>query len=152
MEDNIHPVVELLLARMKSNPEEFGWGEERWDYIIEMVMRISSDEERKALEAARRPIYLDEAHKWMMDELLNGEERRAVAERDLMTANRTTNRASQVAAIATLGQYQNAIGTYTTASSQPLEAMRIQANGELEIGGEKLDAGMIRKMKKALGL
>jgi hypothetical protein len=175
MEDNIHPVVELLLARMKSNPEEFDCPEGRWEHVFEMVREHGSDEERRAIEAARRPIYLDEAHRWMMDELLNGDERRAEAERTLMAANRTPQANAQLSAIANLGRYQNAAGTYATGAplslqnavtgigtatpSQPLfvstsgqEAMRIQANGELEIGGEKLDAGMIRKMKKALGL
>ena len=159
MADNIHPVVELLLARMESNPEEFGWAESRWGYLLGQVEECSSDEERRAIKAALRPIHLDEAHKWMMDELFNGDERRAEAERNLMAANRTAQAVAQLNASANLSQYQNAIGISTQTPSQSLvintagqEAMRIQANGQLNIGGETLDAGMLKKMKSALGL
>ena len=159
MSEERHPVVELLIARMESNPEEFGWGEGRWDHLLGQVEEYSSDEERRAIRAALRPIHLDKAHEWMMDELFNGDERRAEAERKLMAANRTAQALGSISTVANLGQYQNGVGIGTTTTSQPLiintsgqEAMRIQANGELEIGGEKLDAGMIRKMKKALGI
>jgi hypothetical protein len=159
MSDNIHPVVELLLARIESNPEEFGWTESRWGYLLVQVEEYSSDEERRAIRAALRPIHLDELHQRMMDELFNGDERRAEAERNLMAANRTAQALGSISTIANLGQYQNAIGISTQTPSQSLvintagqEAMRIQANGQLNIGGETLDAGMLKKMKSALGL
>jgi hypothetical protein len=76
-----------------------------------------------------------------------------------MAANRTAQAVAQLNASANLSQYQNAIGIGTQTPSQSLvintagqEAMRIQANGQLNIGGETLDAGMLKKMKSALGL
>jgi hypothetical protein len=62
-------------------------------------------------------------------------------------------------ASANLSQYQNAIGISTQTASQSLvintagqEAMRIQANGQLNIGGETLDAGLLRQIKNKLGI
>lgn len=84
MEDKkLHAMVELLLARMESNPEEFTLEEDRWGYPITTVEEYGSPEDTAALKKKLRGIRLDEAHKWMMDELLNGEERRR-GEREMM--------------------------------------------------------------------
>lgn len=80
MEDKLHPLTELMLARMKSHPEEFN--EEhtlsgfRWEYALDIVHRYGSDADKQAMHEGLRPIRLGEAHEWAMDELLNGEERR----------------------------------------------------------------------------
>lgn len=76
MSENIHEVVKLLLARMKSHPEEFASGSSRWGWMVSDVMDHASDEERAALKEALRPIRLQEIHEHMMDELCNGDERR----------------------------------------------------------------------------
>lgn len=164
MSEELHPVVDLMLARMKSNPEEFAdrYGG-RWSDTLMQITDCGSDAEIEAIREGTRSIILDRAHAQAMDELLNGDERRAKADRDLMTANRTANRTAQAVAqlnaSANLSQYHNAIGIGTHSPSQPLtvntagqEAMRITANGNLNIGGETLDADMIKKMKSALGL
>lgn len=75
-EDNIHEVVKLLLARMKSHPEEFASGASRWGWMVGDVMDHCSDEERTALKEGLRPIRLQEIHEHVMDELCNGDERR----------------------------------------------------------------------------
>lgn len=76
--NNVHSVVELLLARMKSNPEEFTHDSAgRWEYTLDAVEKYGSAEDKAALAGEMRSICLNEAHGWMMDELLNGEERRA---------------------------------------------------------------------------
>lgn len=93
MEDNtIHPLVELVLARMKSHPEEFcghvpspsdvfSHGNDRWWRAREIIQSVGTEHEKEVYRAAIREITMDAAQEWMIDELLNGEERRR-AERD----------------------------------------------------------------------
>ena len=83
-EDNIHPVVRLLAARMESHPEEFYFrpdaatpDDARWEGIIDWVRRRASSEE---LSVLNKP-YLDAAHEVALEELMNGPERRAEKER-----------------------------------------------------------------------
>ncbi len=78
MSDNIHPAVRLLAKRMESHPEEFGSDTGgRWATIIHNLMEFATPEEKLLLRKAR----MDEIHEDVIDELLNGEERRAEAER-----------------------------------------------------------------------
>lgn len=72
----MHEVVQLLLARMKSHPEEFAMVPSRWDWMLSGAMDHGSDEERAALKKGLRPIRLQAVHELMLDELCNGEERR----------------------------------------------------------------------------
>ena len=83
MADKLHDVVKLLLARMDSHPEEFERGMSRWAWMVEGVMTNCSEEERAALHAGLRPIRLKQLHEDVMDELLNGEERRRKEQDDL---------------------------------------------------------------------
>ena len=80
MEDKLHPLTELMLARMKSHPEEFEDGiltyGARWDRAMHEIEKYGSDADKQAMHEGLRPIRLGEAHTWAMDELLNGEERR----------------------------------------------------------------------------
>lgn len=83
MEDELHDVVKLLLARMETHPEEFGSDlvsngslEARWWSVIREVREYGTKTERLAIESAMRKIRLQRAHEMMMDELCNGEERR----------------------------------------------------------------------------
>lgn len=72
--DNVHPVVQLLATRMESHPEEFTRG--RWGMWVSALMEIATPEEKLLLRKAR----MDEIHNEVMDELLNGEARRAEEE------------------------------------------------------------------------
>lgn len=87
--EELHPVVELLLARMKSHPEEFmdeymfselepvtHYGNGRWEAVLRVVCKNANEAELEAVNEALRPIRLNQAHEHMMDELCNGEERR----------------------------------------------------------------------------
>lgn len=65
----MHPAIELLIARMKSNPEEFIRGE--WDMEEGNCMAHANEEELAALKATRRTITLDGIHKLIMKHLLN---------------------------------------------------------------------------------
>jgi len=87
MEDDFHDVVNLLLKRMESHPEEFEVSSveergvvsdhDRWWRVMDKVLDHGTDEEKAAVRAGLREIKLNAAHKIMMDELLNGDERRA---------------------------------------------------------------------------
>lgn len=82
MADEPHEVVKLLLARMESHPEEFEGGmsnrHTRWRRALEDVFSNLTGEEAKPLKSALSKIRLDEIHKNVMEELLNGDERRAM--------------------------------------------------------------------------
>jgi hypothetical protein len=156
MEDEIHPVVDLMLARMKSNPEEFAerYGG-RWSDILMQITDCGSDAEIEAIREGTRSIILDKAHTQAMDELLNGDERRAKADRDLMTANRTPQAVAQTTAYANLRQYQNAAGTYTTGAPLSLQntvTSAVTSVNSIQIGNEQLDESTLTKIKKALGI
>ena len=120
MEDKLHPLTELMLARMKSHPEEFEDGiltyGARWDRAIHEIEKYGSDADKQAMHEGLRPIRLGEAHEWAMDELLNGEERRrkqrdeeeeyerrmSAAQQQIM-ANQYPNQASPYGALSGLG-------------------------------------------------
>lgn len=76
MEDKIHPVVRLLAARMESHPDEFFTGN-RWEKWMDQLESVITEEERVLL----RKYKMDRMHEEVMDELLNGDERRAEAAR-----------------------------------------------------------------------
>jgi hypothetical protein len=87
MTNEIHPVVELLIARMESHPEEFkddylmsevspANGSGRWLRATQAIQDHGSKRDVEALNAALSKIYMQYIHEWTMDELLNGEDRR----------------------------------------------------------------------------
>lgn len=88
MEDKeLHPVVQLLLARMKSHPEEFWdeyllsevspvYGPGRWDSALRAIQNNASEQDLAALNEALGAIRMEQIHNAVLDELLNGEERR----------------------------------------------------------------------------
>ena len=156
MSEELHPVVDLMLARMKSNPEEFAerYGG-RWSDILTHITDCGSDAEVEAIREGTRSIILDRAHAQAMDELLNGDERRAKAERNLMAANRTAQAVAQLNASANLSQYQNAAGTYTTGAPLSLQNAvtgTVTPVNSIQLGNEQLDESTLTKIKKALGI
>ena len=93
MADEVHPVVELLIARMESHPEEFKddymmsevrptAGSGRWLLATQAIQDHGSKRDVEALNAALSKIYMQYIHEWTMDELLNGEDRRREEEED----------------------------------------------------------------------
>lgn len=82
MTDEPHDVVKLLLTRMESHPEEFKSPEDRWDRILVEVLEYANEAEVSPLNAKLRDIRLAELHEDMMDELLNGPERRRMEEEE----------------------------------------------------------------------
>jgi hypothetical protein len=179
-----HAVVRLLLKRMESHPEEFKRNTlpsaDRWNSIVSDVIEWGNEADTNAINAALRNIRLGEAHEDMMDELVNGPERRRKVEEEIeyerqmvMQSALAQQQAVQQKLAAqqnAYGQYQNQLGQYQNAAgaqglgigtqspSQPLvigtgkEAMRIQANGDIQIGNETLNEGLLKNIKKALKL
>jgi hypothetical protein len=152
---------------MESHPEEFDRHEDiygdRWSSIVADILEYGNQDDISAVRAALRDIRLGEAHEDMMDELLNGDDRRRKEESDREYEKQLTMQMHQQMQQTSI--YQNQAGTYRSAlgignvtPSHPLvinspngtEAMRITANGQLNIGGETLDAGIIKKIKGAL--
>ena len=79
MTNNIHPVVELLAARMESNPEEFAPdGEGRWARWLDELIPFVTEAERVLLRGPMMQTY----HEEVLDELMNGPDKRRKAEED----------------------------------------------------------------------
>lgn len=81
MEDNIHPAVKLLIARMESNPEEFCNlldddypSESRWRRVMNLIMSYGSKEEKDLIDDKLSAIVMNDAHEEIMRKLLKGEE------------------------------------------------------------------------------
>lgn len=164
MEDNgLHPVVDLLISRMKSHPEEFYIGLEpespyaiktvplssRWTTILNHVERFANEEELAALKDAMRHIRLDEAHEKALDELLNGPERRAEEEKE---RERTRVMMQQAAMQKQQSYLQQASGVLGLGNQIPTTPLNVTRTPSLQIGNETLDAGMIDQIKRKLGL
>lgn len=81
MADNTenHPLVDLMLERMKSHPEEFEDQCTRWDEALSAIQTFAPESQKELIRQAQSNILLDVAYREAMDELLNGEQRRAEA-------------------------------------------------------------------------
>ena len=158
MADNIHPVVELLVARMESHPEEFepnGGG--RWAEWLDRLIPFVTEEERVML----RGHMMQEIHEEVMDELLNGDERRAeeqrrIKEAEMRRAQQMQGQLQQANAMlqsqqaATLGSTS---GIYLNNLQNSVTSTQLQVqSGNMRLGDETLDAGMLKQIKKKLGL
>lgn len=109
MEDNVHDVVKLLLARMESHPEEFRdpyllqdfvsvtWNG-RWEVALRAIKDNGSEQDLEALNKALGAIRMNQIHEWTMDELCNGDERRRKHQEEA-EANRQRYAGSQVSAL-----------------------------------------------------
>ena len=82
MADEPHDVVKLLLARMKSHPEEFSLKSpsyhDRWYNHLNEIHAHGNEADKAALAEKIRDIRLSEIHEQVMDELFNGPERRRI--------------------------------------------------------------------------
>lgn len=132
MADEMHDVVKLLLKRMESHPEEFGHGVSRWGWMLENVLENCSKEEGAALHAGLRPIRLQQIHEHVMDELLNGEERRyreqeeAEYEKQLLQQAKTAK-----AVLRSQQQAQQVTGPF----GKPLVSVRHPTSSDMEKNG-----------------
>jgi hypothetical protein len=172
MADNIHEVVKLLAARMESHPEEFPISSRgqlpiggRWETWIAQMGWYLNEAERELIFGKVKEAIFQRIHEEVLDELLNGEQRRAEekAAHDAEVQRLLGQARAQVKAqrgyANQAGAYQNVIGTGTAIPSQQLvigttgnEAMHITANSGLKIGNETLNEGMLKQIRRKLGL
>jgi hypothetical protein len=93
MADEVHPVVELLIARMESHPEEFrddylmsevraSISSERWLRAIHAIRDHGLKQDVEALNVALSKIRMQQIYEWTVDELINGDDRRRAEEED----------------------------------------------------------------------
>lgn len=116
-----HPLVDLMLARMDSNPEEFDGGIGRWAPAVADIEEYALPEQAALIKAKIAAIRLDAAHHRAMDELLNGEERRR----------------------------QAALLQGVPSRSIWLSDTDLQPT-QIKLGNETLDEGLLKKIKGAL--
>ena len=98
MNKDYHPLVLLMLARIKSYPEEFEVDPiessfpERWGSMLMAIEEYACEEGKRLVSEAVNAVRMDQAHRYAMDELLNGNERRAEAkaETDNLMASLTS--------------------------------------------------------------
>ena len=151
-----HPLVDLMLARMDTHPEEFGGSSNRWAVTLMDINECALPEQAALVTAKLNAIKLDKAHHWAMDELLNGEERRRQQEHAKLMENAHIQQMMQ-SKTQTLQQqlqgYQNTAnnlqGSYPPGSW--LSAADVQP-AQLKLGSETLDEGLLKKIKGALKL
>lgn len=164
MEDNeVHPLVELMLKRMESHPEEFEgnlaseYSEDvyRWNTALNEIIEYGSEADKTALHAGLREVRLEAAHRWALDELLNGLNRRKEEEQKQPAANTSIIQAQMAKAQAHIAQsqaqaqMQNALGAYGQYANT---LASVTNNSTLQLGDEKIDATLIKKIKGALGI
>lgn len=150
MSEGMHEVVKLLIARMKSHPEEFRHGASRWVWMVNDAMDHGSAEECAALKEALRPIRLREVHEHVMDELCNGDERRRKEEEERKYYLQQAAGAQQYANVSQslLGQP----GQFITDYDHATQTMRIKDTHTKQITSVSADSGMFATIKKALGV
>jgi hypothetical protein len=161
----LHPVVKLLLKRMESHPEEFDRHEEiygdRWSSIVADILEYGNQDDISAVRAAMRDIRLGEAHEDMMDELLNGDDRRRKEEADReyekqlvqqMQQQQYQQMVQQQGLTAAQAPYFGSFGNTSSSQMLTLAPTNFASDSTLNIGGETLDAGMLKKIKGALGI
>jgi len=93
MSEEPHAVVRLLLKRMESHPEEFKrikmFGS-RWSEYVNDIEELGSEADKAAIGKAMQNIRMNEIHEAVMDELVNGPERRREEEETQQQAARAS--------------------------------------------------------------
>lgn len=169
-EPELHPVVQLIIKRMESHPEEFHHGGvnlNRWWHIIDSIREFARDHDKKAFDAAYAKLRMDALYEEAVDELMNGDERRAEEMRQAEEDKRRYAQQSQVMQSIHQSKLTGAIQNpylNAAAGAQALNYPRLSAaydpiTDTYGLGGTKLTAdqvadnpGLISSMKKALGL
>jgi hypothetical protein len=169
-----HDVVKLLVARMESHPEEFeSDGEGRWAQWLDELIPFTTEAERVLL---RGPMMQD-IHERVLDELMNGPERRRkeAEERELIMKSALAQQQSVQQQLAAQQQqlqgYRNAVGqrgaydydldryrnaTATGIAGQGPSLKAVGTTGTLPVAnggtGAILPVSAINQIKQALGI
>lgn len=167
MDTELHPVVQLLLKRMESHPEEFEDGitardtytsikPSRWYHAIEAVKDHGTKADKAALNAALGKIYMDEAHRWTMDELCNGEERRRQSQVEAEAQKLKQYALQQRLAQTQINQYNQLQNANVNTDIIPVstDIIPVSNGGTLTtaIPPREWTDGAVESVKKALGL
>ena len=155
MANEPHEAVTLLLARMKSHPEEFARSANpRWEPYVDLVNSYGNEKDTAAINAGMRDIRLAEVHAGVMEELCNGPERRAKEEADREYERRLmVKQAMQTSQYANLGQasinqYANAHAAIGQYQNQLLGPGIMGTSSNLMIQDEMLGAPTLKGLKK----
>ena len=159
MTNNIHPVVELLAARMESHPEEFEEGlSHRWGVWMSRLAPFVTEAERVLL---RGPVMQD-IHEEVLDELMNGPERRAEEQRKRDEEVQRHIAQQQAAQQHQLQRYQNAVGQrgvydvdrdmYRNAQTLGLSGQSPMVTSGTLTTQPTLSKSAINQIKQALGI
>jgi hypothetical protein len=141
----LHPAVELLLARMESHPEEFAAKEKvyatnsrigKMTSLYGDILNRASEKEAVLLRAAMNKIQLDVLHNDLMDELLNGEDRRAEEQKENGYEAELIRKQLAAQVNNPLQSYGQALGLAPGQYSQAVhnEMLRINSHGSMGIG------------------
>ena len=169
MADEPHEVVTLLLKRMESHPEEFRIGDgpfhDRWYDHVNGIHAYGSEADKAAMAAGLRKIRLAEIHEKVMDELLNGDERRRKAKEEaeyelnlskslLLTKQQQMQQAQQQQLQGYRNAYANKLGAYDADLDMYRNAVTHIAGAGPSVGttgtGVTLASSAINQIKKAL--
>ena len=99
MNESFHPAVQLMLARMATNPEEFRPQSHRWGSTLDSMLDAASPEERCALETKIHRFRMDALHEQIMSELLDGNQKSQGADTTMRTALLTYSAVSPPAGV-----------------------------------------------------
>ena len=149
MEDNqeLHPAVKLLLARMDSHPEEFaGRGNYRWESIYSDINHVASQSEKQAMKAKLREIKMGAIHKRMMEQLLteDTEAEEHEYERRVLTALQLQQQAQSAA-------LQNSMPLHNYQNAYPPAGSYLQLPSG-SFGKPMTGIGLVEKIKTGLGI
>jgi hypothetical protein len=162
-----HDVVKLLAARMESHPEEFPVNPNgqlpimgRWAPWLAQAEHLMDDAERTLLYAKAKEAIFQRIHEEVLDELMNGPERRRkeAEEREsimqsALAKQQQTQRNLQQFYDADLDRYQNAGVTHIAGEGPYLKA--VGTTGTISVASQpelSLSSSTINAIKKALNL
>lgn len=148
--------IEILLARMESNPDEFMGVNNKWVNLIESHEDYMTDEDRKALFAKLHELRMGKFTEHVMKKLLEEQDDRK-AEID-MYAQQVRAKMQQYAqqnAAAQQQYYNNAqagsltgLGSYTVPSASPYAIQDSnQVTSEIRVGKQTLTEKTLKKLK-----
>lgn len=100
MADETHPVIDLLIARIQSHPKEFTEKPFRWEMFVQRALDGAVEADHIKLHVAIAKVQMDKLHEEVMDELLNGEDRRAALAEQEKQAMKAAQAAKAAAAVA----------------------------------------------------
>lgn len=150
-EPKLHPVVELMIARMESHPEEFEAANGRWIHIMKGIEVRAIGADKVAFDTAVAKMWMDSYHKKALDELLNGEEHRRNQDAQKLEAARLSLQLAQQ-----YGQYQQGALSSGYGQAQP-PYLTGTAAGSYIATADPVDTitsspNMLAKLKKGLGI